>query len=409
MSELQQWQWQAELWMMSDYYTKLRATSWMWWNSHQPVHTMEDVRHNFMHVHGAAEHMTASTSAERERDDDGEFAGDDLDIAAELKRIASVALAVSKEIIQSANVLQLILAPFEETLINLEQTPADILAMPTVHDDFEVRGAQALFQVDELLQEQTPPLPVGAVRRLHAMQVLTQDLVILACSRHIKQTILRNRNFPPELLTRLQAAFTVTALADESLKSRLGNSKHHVWTVDKHRKNHKHRPARSGRGNRRHLNASISDEDSSTATTETASAAPAGSSPAKFPRPPEILSPTALKGAARETSAAAACSDVNKSCHGNPGLQDTVKHYENEDGGCFRAPDTFVAVMDSISLETIAAAPIVDTTDKSDSEYFELMLEELLANHGVYTSDLKCDIMRWQQQQVSIYSRTFSF
>ena len=176
----------------------------------------------------------------------------------------------------------------------MEKTPADILAMPTVHDDFEVRLAQALFQVDELLQEQTPPLPVGAVRRLHAMQVLTQDLVILACSRHIKQTILRNRSFPPELLTRLQAAFTVTALADESLESRLGNSKHHVWTVDKHRKNHKHRPARSGRGNRRHLNASISDEDSSTATTETASAAPAGSSPAKFPRPPEILSSTAF-------------------------------------------------------------------------------------------------------------------
>ena len=109
----------------------------MLWNSHQPVHTMEDVRHNSMHVHGAAEHMTASTCL-RERDDDGEFAGDDLDIAAELKRIASVALAVSKEIIQSANVLHLILAPFEETLINLEQTPADILAMPTVHDDFEV-------------------------------------------------------------------------------------------------------------------------------------------------------------------------------------------------------------------------------------------------------------------------------
>ena len=89
-------------------------------------------------------------------------------------------------------------------------------------------------------------------------------------------------------------------------------------------------------------------------------------------------------------------------------MQDTIKHYENEDGGCFRAPDPLVAVMDSISLETFADAPIVDTTDKSDSEYFEVMLEEVLAKHGVYTSDLKCDIMRWQQQQISIYSRTFS-
>ena len=261
--------------------------------------------------------------------------------------------------------------------------------------------------MDELLQEQKPPLPVIAVRRLHAMQVLTQDLAILACSRHIKRSILRNRSFPPELLTRLHAAFTVTALADESLKSRLGNAKHHVWTVDKHSRNRKHRHGRTGRGNRRHLNASISDEDSLTATTESASAAPAGSSPAMFPQPPEIVSTLALKCAAGESSAAAAYTDVNKSCHGNPGLQDTVRHYENEDGGCFRAPDTLVAVMDSISLETIAAAPIVDTTDKSDNEYFELMLEEVLAKHGVYTSDLKSDIWHWQQHQMSIYSMIF--
>ena len=84
----------------------------MLWNPQQPGLTMQDDSDDSMQDHGAAEHMTASTCL-RERDDDGEFAGDDLDIAAELKRIATVALAVSKEIIHSASVLQLILAPFE--------------------------------------------------------------------------------------------------------------------------------------------------------------------------------------------------------------------------------------------------------------------------------------------------------
>ena len=57
---------------------------------------------------------------------------------------------------------------------------------------------------------------------------------------------------------------------------------------------------------------------------------------------------------------------------------------------------------DSIILETFAAAPIVDTT-----EYIELMIEEVLAKHGVYTSDLKSDILHWQQHQMSIYSMIF--
>ena len=87
------------------------------------------------------------------------------------------------------------------------------------------------------------------------MQVL-QDLAILACSRLIKQAILRNKGFPPELLIRLHAAFTVTALADEFLKSRLGNAKHHVWTVDKHHRKRKHKHGRGGRGSRRQLSAS---------------------------------------------------------------------------------------------------------------------------------------------------------
>ena len=49
---------------------------------------MEDDSDDSMQEHGAAEHMTASTCL-RERDDDGESARDDLDIAAGLKHIAA--------------------------------------------------------------------------------------------------------------------------------------------------------------------------------------------------------------------------------------------------------------------------------------------------------------------------------
>ena len=90
----------------------------MMWNSEQPAHTTEDDSDDSMQEHGAAEHMTASACL-RECDGDGESEGHELDIAAELKRIAADALAVSKDIIQSASVLKVILAPLEQMLIDL--------------------------------------------------------------------------------------------------------------------------------------------------------------------------------------------------------------------------------------------------------------------------------------------------
>ena len=142
MSEWQHWQWQADSWMMWDWDARLRAASLMMWDSEQEI--------------GAAEHMPASASL-REYDGDGESEGGEWDIAAELKHIAAGALAVIKDVIQSAGVLQVILAPIEQTLIDLNQTPADVLARPTLDEDFEVRLAQAVIQVDRLLPNQVPP------------------------------------------------------------------------------------------------------------------------------------------------------------------------------------------------------------------------------------------------------------
>ena len=400
--------------MMWDWDAGLRAASWMMWDSEQDI--------------GAAEHMPASASL-RDCDGDGESEGGELDIAAELKRIATGALAVIKDVIQSAGVLQVILAPIEQTLIDLNQTPADVLAQPTLDEDFEVRLAQAVIQVDGLLPGLLPPLPVPAVQGLRALQVHAQDLAILACSRLIKQTILRNKGFPSELLIRLHAAFTVTALADEFLWSRLGNSKYHVWTVGKQFGERKHKYRRRGRRSRSH--GSVGNDGLMTVMTVSESTAPAASSPAVISRPPEVASSSALNCAPGETSAAAAWSGLNKSGFGTYVFEDTFNGYEGdgtcftsgldkqsdggggqrseeEDGGCFRAPEALIAEEDSNNLETFAAEPSVGTVDKSGSGDLELMLAEVLVKHGVYTSDLKTDIMRWRQQQMFIYPLTFS-
>ena len=144
--------------------------------------------------------------------------------------------------------------------------------------------------MDGLLPGMQPPLPVLAVRGLRAMQVHAQDLAILACSRLIKQTILRNKGFPSELLIRLHAAFTVTALTDDFLWSRLVNSKYHVWTAGKQFGERKHKHGRGGRGSRRNPNGSVGNDSLMTVMTVSESAAPAASSLAVIYRPPEVAS-----------------------------------------------------------------------------------------------------------------------
>ena len=101
-------------------------------------------------------------------------------------------------------------------------------------DDLEPCTAIALTQVDELLRQQTasevPPLPEEAVELLKVLQRHAQDVVILAHSRFINQAILRGKGIPRELRDRLEASFGETAIADDALYSRLGNSKYQAFT-----------------------------------------------------------------------------------------------------------------------------------------------------------------------------------
>ena len=60
------------------------------------------------------------------------------------------------------------------------------------------------------------------MEHLRAIQKHAQDVTTLACSRFISQLTLRRQGIPPELLSRLEAAFGQAALQDDSLWSRLG-------------------------------------------------------------------------------------------------------------------------------------------------------------------------------------------
>ena len=163
-------------------------------------------------------------------DEDYGFQEIDIDIAAELLHIADEGLAVVANAVHLADclLLRVQLGDISDTFADIKTTPADYHQHPR-GDYLELRAANALKQVDELLRQQTgleaPPLPLGALAELKALQRHAQDVAVLLCSRFIDQRTLHTRHIPPELLRRLNTSFTATSLTDPSLRSRLGNSK----------------------------------------------------------------------------------------------------------------------------------------------------------------------------------------
>ena len=152
----------------------------------------------------------------------------DIDIAADLLLKADEGLSVVANAIRLAECLQVPLADISDTFTDIKNTPADY-HQHYQGDDLELRAANALKQVDELLRQQTgleaPPLPLGALAELKALQRHAQDVAVLLCSRFIDQSTLHTRHIPPELLSRLNTSFSATSLTDHTLRSRLGNSK----------------------------------------------------------------------------------------------------------------------------------------------------------------------------------------
>ena len=158
----------------------------------------------------------------------------DIDIAAELLHIADEGLAVVANAVHLADclLLRVQLGDISDTFADIKTTPADY-HQHYRGDYLELRAANALKQVDELLRQQTaleaPPLPPAAIAELKVLQRHAQDVAVLLCGRFIDQRILRTRHIPAEMLHRLNTSFTATSLADVTLRSRLGNSKTKVF------------------------------------------------------------------------------------------------------------------------------------------------------------------------------------
>ena len=167
-------------------------------------------------------------------DEDYGFQEIDIDIAAELLHIADEGLAVVANAVHLADclLLRVQLGDISDTFADIKTTPADY-HQHYRGDYLELRAANALKQVDELLRQQTaleaPPLPPAAIAELKVLQRHAQDVAVLLCGRFIDQRILRTRRIPAEMLHRLNTSFTATSLADVTLRSRLGNSKTKVF------------------------------------------------------------------------------------------------------------------------------------------------------------------------------------
>ena len=216
-----------------------------------------------------------------------EYAGQDgfpdIDIAAELLRLASWGLSSVQKVTCLAECLRKQLASVSHTLTYLMNMPAHYHQHPG-WDDLELRAARALIEVDTLLRNQTvrtaPPLPPAAVDELKLLQRHAQDIALMACSRFINQATLQSKGIPTELLSRLQAAFTYSGIQDDHLWSRLGNSKFHVFTQCRKFGERKHRHGRGGRKSRRNPGGAVDDEASTEARDPAASSSAANSSAA---------------------------------------------------------------------------------------------------------------------------------
>ena len=148
----------------------------------------------------------------------------DEDIAAELLSKATQGLSVVRSTILTAEWLRTQLISVIETLSLFTSTKAD-QHHHWCNDDLELRSANALRHVDQLLLRQ---MHVVAQKELKMLQMILQDVALLACSRGVDATILRTKGIRPQLLARLVASFKEGL--DNDMLSRLGNSKYHCFT-----------------------------------------------------------------------------------------------------------------------------------------------------------------------------------
>ena len=200
----------------------------------------------------------------------------DEDIAAELLSKATQGLSVVRSTIHTAEWTR-------DPLVSVIETLSLFTSTSTAQhwhwdDDLELRSANALRHVDQLLLRQ---MSVVAQEELKMLQMILQDVALLACSRGVDETILRTKGIQPQLLDRLEASFQ-GALTD-GLWSRLGNSKYHCFTEGVRFGKGKHR---RGRATRNYLSSLVHRSSASSGHPAVSPLPVASSSPADIGQPP---------------------------------------------------------------------------------------------------------------------------
>jgi len=198
----------------------------------------------------------------------------EIDISQGLRRVACEAACVLKEAMTAAQEAVSQLASILDFLEYIILT-RDLGLKPG--GTLEWDAARALTNINEVLDQQASgepaQLPKNAVQLLQILQIRLRDLVILACSRNIEQSLFRSSGIPPELRCRLERVFGSDLRGDLSLWSCLGNSKWHIWNNGERFEN---RPDRIGRGPRKSRRLSLAEAMRDSATEGAVSAERSG-------------------------------------------------------------------------------------------------------------------------------------
>ena len=155
-----------------------------------------------------------------------------IDICGELVKRACAAFAAVARVVQMSELVR-----FELTSLHRTFKYISDYVRHSPDDNLELFAARAMKEVEELLRQQAMPaaslISPQALEELKIIQRLSQDIVVLACSRFIDQRLMQTSRIPPALGYRFLRAFAPLGMDFDQRYSRLGNAKYQIFNSDR--------------------------------------------------------------------------------------------------------------------------------------------------------------------------------